>query len=137
MTQRIDRDLRQLLPADPETARLGWACSICPVKVRNGSTLKSLLTLLLFSTLQRDFQEAILLPPPADTGGPHTIRQSSLPTPLGHSAYSDSTTRNALRHVMIVGMSGAGKSNLTLHILRALHAAKKPFLVLDWKRGLP
>ena len=36
---------------------------------------------------------------------------------------------------MINGMTGAGKTNLALHVLRELRAKQKPFLVLDWKRS--
>lgn len=40
-----------------------------------------------------------------------------------------------IKHLLIVGMSGAGKTNLTFRILRQLEAKKKPFLVFDWEKN--
>ena len=45
-------------------------------------------------------------------------------------------TRNELmRNVAIFGMSGAGKTNVVLHLVRQLVEKKVPFLFLDWKRN--
>ena len=40
-----------------------------------------------------------------------------------------------IKHLLIVGMSGAGKTNLTFQILRELKEKTKPFLVFDWKKN--
>ncbi len=40
-----------------------------------------------------------------------------------------------VRHVCICGMSGSGKTNFTINILRLFVEKNKPFLVLDWKKS--
>jgi hypothetical protein len=40
-----------------------------------------------------------------------------------------------LQHTMLVGRSGAGKSNAGFIILKELHRHGKPFLIFDWKRN--
>ena len=40
-----------------------------------------------------------------------------------------------IKHVLITGMTGAGKTNLMFLILGELAAKKKPFIVFDWKRN--
>ena len=40
-----------------------------------------------------------------------------------------------IKHVLIVGASGSGKTNLCFQILKDYLVRDKPFLVLDWKRN--
>jgi hypothetical protein len=40
-----------------------------------------------------------------------------------------------IRHVLILGMTGTGKTNLVFQILNELQQHHKPFLVFDWKRN--
>jgi len=40
-----------------------------------------------------------------------------------------------IKHVLIVGASGSGKTNLCFQVLKNFIYKKKPFLVLDWKRN--
>lgn len=40
-----------------------------------------------------------------------------------------------IRHILVSGMSGSGKTNLAFHILGNFIVKKKPFLVLDWKKS--
>ncbi len=40
-----------------------------------------------------------------------------------------------IKHMLITGMTGAGKTNLAFHILTKLNRHQKPFLVFDWKRN--
>ncbi|NQV14346.1 ATP-binding protein [bacterium] len=39
------------------------------------------------------------------------------------------------KHVLIVGMTGTGKTNLAFQLLRQQKRHKKPFLVFDWKKS--
>lgn len=39
------------------------------------------------------------------------------------------------RHMLITGMTGVGKTNLSFHLLRELKRHGKPFLVFDWKKN--
>jgi DNA helicase HerA-like ATPase len=40
-----------------------------------------------------------------------------------------------IKHILIVGASGSGKTNLSLYLIKSLLSKTKPFLVLDWKRN--
>jgi DNA helicase HerA-like ATPase len=40
-----------------------------------------------------------------------------------------------IKHVLVTGMTGAGKTNLIFQIVRELRRHEKPFLVFDWKRN--
>ena len=40
-----------------------------------------------------------------------------------------------IKHMLITGMTGAGKTNLAFQILRELKQHNKPFLIFDWKRN--
>ena len=40
-----------------------------------------------------------------------------------------------VRHLLICGMSGSGKTNLAFHIIGNFIVKKKPFLVFDWKKS--
>jgi vacuolar-type H+-ATPase subunit F/Vma7 len=40
-----------------------------------------------------------------------------------------------LRHILIVGSSGSGKTNVTFLLIKHFLQFKKPFLVFDWKRN--
>lgn len=132
---RLDRGLRSLLPADEELADLSWILYLASEgtdRLRAGE----LLDVLLFARLQTDFRERILLPPPQAIvcDGEYRLGQVLYP---GNRRYGPFGLRDAdwLRHVLVVGMTGAGKSNLALLMLRVLAAARTPFLVFDWKRS--
>lgn len=40
-----------------------------------------------------------------------------------------------IKHILITGMTGTGKTNCSFQILRELKKQNKPFLVFDWKRN--
>ena len=44
------------------------------------------------------------------------------------------TPTEMLQNMVVLGRSGAGKTNVSFHILRQLVERKTPFLFLDWKR---
>lgn len=61
---------------------------------------------------------------------------------LGHVMYGNKIVdsfglreEDWIRHLCISGMSGSGKTNFALIILRQLIKHKKPFLVFDWKKS--
>ena len=51
--------------------------------------------------------------------------------------YSDFGMRENewIRHMLIAGMTGTGKTNLAYHILSEFKLKNKPFMVFDWKRN--
>ena len=80
-------------------------------------------------------QEQVLFEPPAAA----LIKGDY---PLGMITYAEKDLHSFglreqdwIRHVCICGMSGSGKTNFTVNILRLFVEKNKPFLVLDWKKS--
>ncbi|MBL1214698.1 MAG: ATP-binding protein [Ignavibacteriae bacterium] len=76
----------------------------------------------------------ILAPPPAEN-----VRGDY---PIGEITYAGKKMHpfclrehDWIKHVLIVGASGSGKTNLCFQVLKNFIYKKKPFLVLDWKRN--
>ncbi len=94
-----------------------------------------LLDVLMHRELNKDYSRKILLEPPS----PELCRGSYF---IGDVIYPDRPyckfglrEDEWIKHVLITGMSGAGKTNLAFIILGQLRAHGKPFLVLDWKKS--
>lgn len=80
-----------------------------------------------------DFRERLLLslPPRRTAAGPlnlGTVLYEAAHWPAGISP------GELLQNMAVFGRSGAGKTNLTFHLLTQLHKQRIPFLYLDWKR---
>lgn len=104
---------------------------------------QSLIRLIAAKEKALDFERSIILPPPSR---PHLNGTIS----VGDVLYQEKTygqfalnQSDFARHLLIVGMTGAGKTNLSLNFLWQLAESNIPFLILDWKqnyrklRGLP
>jgi hypothetical protein len=98
--------------------------------------LKSLIEKQIISTAYKtfgDFSNKILLslPPENKSGGPinlGTILYDKEKWPLGL------TYGEMIQNTAILGRSGAGKTNVTFHILSQLIERNIPFVFMDWKR---
>ena len=136
----MDRDstkekLRKLASLDPSLADGGWLFYLAGQGQERGLA-DDLLDVLLFQTAGADFSRKILLDPP-----PPYICEGEYP--LGSILYPPGAVfapfglreDEWIKHVLIVGMSGSGKTNLGFLILRELSHHGKPALVFDWKRN--
>jgi hypothetical protein len=98
--------------------------------------MKDLIEKQIISTAYQtfgDFHNKILLslPPEKTAQGPihlGTILYDKEKWPLGL------TYGELIQNMAILGRSGAGKTNVTLHILKQLVDRKIPFVFMDWKR---
>ncbi len=93
------------------------------------------LHLIADRTSKIDYEEQIRLPPPSpeDLYGEYHIGIVLYPdTPYAEFGIRES---EFIKHFLIVGMTGAGKTNLMYHILGQLAKKNKPFLIFDWKRN--
>lgn len=99
--------------------------------------IEQILNMLYVDNMNTDFSTKnidTLVPPPAES-----VRGEY---PIGDITYSNKKLHpfclrehDWIKHVLIVGASGSGKTNLCFKVLKNFIHKKKPFLVLDWKRN--
>jgi hypothetical protein len=87
-----------------------------------------------FDTAVESKNNDTLVPPP-----PEKVRGEY---PIGEVTYAGKKLHpfclredDWIKHMLIVGASGSGKTNLCFQILKNFIYKRKPFLVLDWKRN--
>ena len=94
-----------------------------------------LLDVLMHFELRKDYAKKILLEPPnrEDCAGEYF---------LGYVFYPDKIycpfglkEDEWIKHILITGMTGVGKTNVAFQILKELKRRKKPFLIFDWKKN--
>ena len=131
MTMDIERIAAKLRPLMPDKISQ-W------MKARElaDPELKSLIEKQIISTAYKTFGEfhnkiLLSLPPENKSNGPinlGTIIYDKEKWPLGL------TYGEMIQNTAILGRSGAGKTNVTFHILSQLIEKKIPFVFMDWKR---
>ena len=99
--------------------------------------IEQILNMLYVDNINTDFSSKnidTLVPPPAEN-----VRGEY---PIGEITYAGKKLypfclreHDWIKHVLIVGASGSGKTNLCFQVLKNFIHKKKPFLVLDWKRN--
>ena len=95
-----------------------------------------LIDVLLFQKIQKDYQEKIFLDPasPSACRGDYALGTVIYPPGRSFSLFG-LREDEWIKHILITGMTGAGKTNLTFQILKELKKKEKPFMVFDWKRN--
>ncbi len=99
--------------------------------------IEQILNMMYVDNINTDFDSKnidILAPPSAEN-----VRGDY---PIGEITYAGKKLHpfclrehDWIKHVLIVGASGSGKTNLCFQVLKNFIYKKKPFLVLDWKRN--
>lgn len=79
------------------------------------------------------YQERIRLPPPSRDVLFGEYYMGSVIYPETEYGSFGLTERDFIKHILITGMTGAGKTNLCFNILSELARKEKPFLIFDWK----
>lgn len=95
-----------------------------------------LLDILLYQKIKQDYNKQIFLDPPhpAICSGKYKLGTVIYP-PNKTFAEFGLEEKEWIRHILIVGMSGQGKTNLCFKILEELIKNNKPFLIFDWKKS--
>jgi len=130
-----EEKLRKLAALDPRFADKNWLFYLAGTGEERDEA-DDLLDVLLFQNAKKDFREQIFLEPPPveDCVGEYVLGDVLYPPGTVHGSFG-LREKEWNSHVLITGMSGAGKTNLAFQILRELRKKQKPFLVFDWKRN--
>jgi len=136
MTSReTEEQLRKLAALDKQAAKANWLHYLSGQGAER-QLASDLIDVQLFQKLGKDFRKDIFLEPPVAgiCRGAYALGQVLYPgkqTFCGFGLHEEEW----IKHVLITGMTGAGKTNLMFLILSELAAKKKPFIVFDWKRN--
>lgn len=127
--------LRELAPVQGDLARLGWLFFLSG-EGEERSSADDLFDVLLFDALQQDFRQDIFLPPPSpmECNGEYVLGTVLYPPRIPYASFG-LREREWIHHVLIVGMTGTGKTNLLFGVLQEFQRHRKPFLIFDWKRN--
>lgn len=128
----LARKLEPQLGVTAERLWNWWLTSRSPLEILEN---KQLLRIVAENELGVSYPDPIRLPPPSS----ETLHGRY---PLGSVIYPDKpfseiglNDADFPRHILIVGSTGTGKTNLMFNILRELASQGKPFLVFDWKQN--
>ncbi len=135
MRESTEEKLRKLAPLGKGRGDKGWLLYLSG-EGEERSHASELVDVLLFQKLAKDYRKRILLDPPHPSlcYGKYvlgTVRYPPEKTYCGFGMRED----DWIKHMLIVGMTGTGKTNLVFHMLREFQKNKKPFMVFDWKRN--
>ncbi|MEZ5357196.1 MAG: DUF87 domain-containing protein [Candidatus Zixiibacteriota bacterium] len=132
-TDEIKDILQKLKPIIGKKAKALWKLCLLSMSPREEFENHKLLGLIADKKAKIDYQKSIRLPPPA----PHIL---SGQYHIGKAVYPDVEVSDfglreneLIKHILIAGITGAGKTNLSFQLLRQLRKHEKPFLVFDWK----
>lgn len=124
---------RKLEPVIGKRAKALWHLNVLSGNSKEARDNMALMRLLADKKAKSDFREEIRLPPPLPykLSGEYKIGNVLYP----EKEYAEFGFREDefIKHILIVGMTGTGKTNLAFHILTELRKHKRPFLVFDWK----
>jgi hypothetical protein len=131
----VEEKLRKLAPLGPRKADLGWLLYLSG-ETKERQATDELIDVLLYQKLQKDYKRKILLDPPSALTCYGEYSLGIVVYPSGKFYCPFGLRENEwIKHVLIAGMTGTGKTNLAFHILRELTKKKKPFMVFDWKKN--
>ena len=135
MPSSIDELLRKLEPILKDKTKAYWFFNLLNDDSKSSISNIELLKLIADKKAKLNYQEVIRLPPPIDKEklkGEYRLGDVLYP----ETEYSEFGLREAefIRHILIVGMTGTGKTNLSFQLLKQLRQQNKPFLVFDWKK---
>ncbi len=127
--------LRKLEPILKDKTKAYWFFNLLNDDSKSSISNLELLQLITDKKAKLNYQEVIRLPPPIDKDklkGKYRLGDVLYPD----VKYADFglKEREFIRHMLIVGMTGTGKTNLSFQVLRQLKQQNKPFLVFDWKK---
>lgn len=131
----LPEKLRKLASVSQDAAELSWLYYLSG-EGKERQAADELVDILLFQAIQKDYRETIALDPPPATDCIGEYPLGTVLYPPGR-AYATFGLREQewIKHMLITGMTGTGKTNLAFQILATLTTRNKPFMVFDWKQN--
>lgn len=127
--------LQKLEPVYGKKTKALWYLNLFSKDAHTAFNNRNLLQILADKKAKLDYKEEIRLPPPI----PKKLKGEYK---MGEVIYPDNIygpfglrENEFIKHILIAGMTGTGKTNLSFHILGEFVKHKKPFLVFDWKKN--
>jgi len=135
VSRETEEKIRKLAAIDKKIADSSWLFYLSG----EGEERKSadeLIDMLVFQKLKKDYEEKIFLKsaPPPVCNGSYFLGMVLYPAGKHYCPFG-LREDEWVKHLLITGMTGAGKTNLVFHILKELKKKNKPFMVFDWKRN--
>ncbi len=133
--QATEEKIRKLASLDNKKAHLHWLFYLSGEgKERNDAD--ELMDIILHQQTGKDFQKNIHLDPPNADSCFGEFPLGAVEYPPDNMYCPFGLKENEwIKHTLITGMTGTGKTNLSFNILRQLTVRNKPWLVFDWKRN--
>jgi len=127
--------LQKLEPILGNKSKALWYLYLFSKDSKSEQSNKELLRLLADKKANLDYKEEIRLPPPVPEKLKGEYNIGKVIYPDEEYAAFGFQENEFIKHILITGMTGTGKTNLSFQILSELNKHNKPFLVFDWKRN--
>ncbi|MFW9873893.1 MAG: ATP-binding protein [Candidatus Thorarchaeota archaeon] len=129
----IEDKFRKLEPVEGNKIDRLWNYYIVSDKDEK-KELEILLDILLNRRLNKSYKQRILLKPPEKNKCIGEYKLGIVLYPDKPYAIFGLREDEWIKHILITGMTGTGKTNTVFQILKNLKEKNKPFLVSDWKK---
>jgi len=136
MTNReTEEKLRKLAAIDRGAADANWLHYLSG-EGEERQLADDLIDVQLYQKLSKGYEKRIFLEPssPSVCDGAYGLGQVMYPAEVPYCPFG-LREDEWIKHLLITGMTGAGKTNLMFLVLEELAAKKKPFIIFDWKRN--
>ena len=123
-----EEKLRKLASISSRQAALGWLLYLSGEGEERQAT-EELLDVLLFQKLRKDYREEVLLDPPNPASCLGEFQLGTVVYPAGRSYCPFGLREDEwIKHVLITGMTGTGKTNLLFKILLGFLSPPQPIV---------
>ncbi|MFA5032760.1 MAG: DUF87 domain-containing protein [bacterium] len=134
--EETKRLLRKLVPAlGKGSTNALWHSYLASSDLKSKQDDVDILRIIADRKAKNGYAKNIILPPPDK-------KQTEGEYPLGDVLYADKIYSEFglcedewIKHMLIVGMTGTGKTNTVFQIIKELKKHDKPFLIFDWKKN--
>lgn len=129
----IDEKLRKIAAINPKKAKQLWLYYLSG-SGQERLEAEELIDIFLYQNIQKGYEEQIFLEPrhQQECFGAYNIGMVVYPSDKPYCPFG-LREDEWIKHILITGMSGEGKTNLAFQMLKELKNHNKPFMIFDWK----